>query len=187
MSINDNRFFGCLHAAVQHCKSATKCSGTNDWPKRRSCGKTNPAQGRTFGSTLCSTDTPAPPFKCVELQGLESGNKASGCSSRSTPRSSTRFAPRASRRWTRRRSRHGVRAGEVESGVPLAGRRGTRRNLFPVLRESKDRARRTGARPSVKEIADLLRHQSLDTANTYARVDLEGLWTVALLWPGSRP
>lgn len=77
------------------------------------------------------------------------------------------------------------RAGEVESGVPLAGLRGTRRNLFPVLRESKDRARRTGARPSVKEIADLLRHQSLDTANTYARVDLEGLWTVALLWPGS--
>jgi site-specific recombinase XerD len=38
---------------------------------------------------------------------------------------------------------------------------------------------------SVKEIADLLRHQSLDTARTYARVDLETLRTVALPWPGS--
>ncbi len=47
------------------------------------------------------------------------------------------------------------------------------------------RLQKSGA--SVKEIADLLRHQSLDTASTYARVDLEGLRTVALPWPGSRP
>lgn len=38
---------------------------------------------------------------------------------------------------------------------------------------------------SIKEIADLLRHQSLDTAKTYARVDIEHLRTVALPWPGS--
>lgn len=47
------------------------------------------------------------------------------------------------------------------------------------------RLQRSGA--SVKEIADLLRHQSLDTASTYARVDLEGLRAVALPWPGSQP
>ena len=45
------------------------------------------------------------------------------------------------------------------------------------------RLQKAGA--SIKEIADLLRHQSLDTAKTYARVDLERLRTVALPWPGS--
>lgn len=39
---------------------------------------------------------------------------------------------------------------------------------------------------SVKEIADLLRHKSLDTASTYARVDVEQLRAVALPWPGSQ-
>jgi integrase/recombinase XerD len=47
------------------------------------------------------------------------------------------------------------------------------------------RLQRAGA--SVKEIADLLRHQNLNTASTYARVDVEGLRAVALPWPGSRP
>lgn len=42
------------------------------------------------------------------------------------------------------------------------------------------------SRVSVKEIADLLRHQSLDTACTYARVDVEQLRAVALPWPGSQ-
>ncbi|MGD0960220.1 MAG: site-specific integrase [Methylomonas sp.] len=45
------------------------------------------------------------------------------------------------------------------------------------------RLQKAGA--SIKEIADLLRHQSLDTAKTYARVDIENLRTVALPWPGS--
>jgi integrase/recombinase XerD len=45
------------------------------------------------------------------------------------------------------------------------------------------RLQKAGA--SIKEIADLLRHQSLDTAKTYARVDIEHLRTVALPWPGS--
>jgi integrase/recombinase XerD len=47
------------------------------------------------------------------------------------------------------------------------------------------RLQKAGA--SIKEIADLLRHQSLDTAKAYARVDLEQLRAVALPWPGSCP
>jgi site-specific recombinase XerD len=57
-------------------------------------------------------------------------------------------------------------------------------NTHVLRRTMATRLQRSGA--SVKEIADLLRHQSLDTANTYARVDLEGLRAVALPWPGSR-
>ncbi|MDP1666956.1 MAG: tyrosine-type recombinase/integrase [Methylobacter sp.] len=45
------------------------------------------------------------------------------------------------------------------------------------------RLQKAGA--SIKDIADLLRHQCLDTAKTYARVDLERLRAVALPWPGS--
>ncbi|MEX0827390.1 MAG: site-specific integrase, partial [Haliea sp.] len=40
---------------------------------------------------------------------------------------------------------------------------------------------------SVKMIADVLRHKSLDTACSYARVDVEQLRTIALPWPGSQP
>jgi site-specific recombinase XerD len=39
---------------------------------------------------------------------------------------------------------------------------------------------------SVKEIADVLRHKSLDTAYSYARVDVEQLRAIALPWPGSQ-
>ena len=46
------------------------------------------------------------------------------------------------------------------------------------------RLQRAGA--SIKEIADVLRHQNLDTASTYIRVDLDYLRTVALPWPGSQ-
>lgn len=45
------------------------------------------------------------------------------------------------------------------------------------------RLQRAGA--SIKEIADLLRHQNLDTARAYVRVDIEALRAVALPWPGS--
>lgn len=58
-------------------------------------------------------------------------------------------------------------------------------NTHVLRRTMATRLQRSGA--SVKEIADLLRHQSLDTASTYARVDLEGLRAVALAWPGSQP
>jgi site-specific recombinase XerD len=37
-----------------------------------------------------------------------------------------------------------------------------------------------------KEIADLLRHRSLDTTTIYAKVDLKALARVALPWPGRR-
>ena len=37
-----------------------------------------------------------------------------------------------------------------------------------------------------KEIADLLRHRSLDTTTIYAKVDLQALARVALPWPGSQ-
>ncbi len=37
-----------------------------------------------------------------------------------------------------------------------------------------------------KEIADLLRHRSLDTTTIYAKVDLQTLSSVALPWPGSQ-
>lgn len=36
-----------------------------------------------------------------------------------------------------------------------------------------------------KEIADLLRHRSLDTTTIYAKIDLPALYLVALPWPGS--
>ena len=56
-------------------------------------------------------------------------------------------------------------------------------NTHVLRRTTATRLQRSGA--SIKEIADVLRHQSLDTASTYARVDLEGLRAVALPWPGS--
>ncbi|MHB1677549.1 MAG: site-specific integrase [Sulfuriferula sp.] len=57
-------------------------------------------------------------------------------------------------------------------------------NTHVLRRTAATRLQRAGT--SVKEIADFLRHQSLDTASTYIRVDLEGLRTVALPWPGSQ-
>ncbi|HWO16519.1 MAG TPA: tyrosine-type recombinase/integrase [Solirubrobacterales bacterium] len=39
---------------------------------------------------------------------------------------------------------------------------------------------------SIKEIADLLGHRSIDTTAIYAKVDLRSLAGVALPWPGSR-
>lgn len=55
-------------------------------------------------------------------------------------------------------------------------------NTHVLRRTAATRLHRAGA--SIKEIADLLRHQSLDTARVYARVDLVGLRAVALPWPG---
>lgn len=40
---------------------------------------------------------------------------------------------------------------------------------------------------SLKAIADLMRHRSLDTTTIYAKVDLEALTGVAAPWPGRRP
>ena len=38
---------------------------------------------------------------------------------------------------------------------------------------------------TLKEVADLLRHRSLDTSQIYAKVDTSSLSQVALPWPGS--
>lgn len=57
-------------------------------------------------------------------------------------------------------------------------------NTHVLRRTTATRLQRSGA--SIKEIADLLRHQSLDTASCYIRVDLESLRAVALPWPGSQ-
>lgn len=40
---------------------------------------------------------------------------------------------------------------------------------------------------SIKEVADMLRHRSLDTTLIYAKLDHRRLAAVALPWPGSRP
>jgi site-specific recombinase XerD len=39
-------------------------------------------------------------------------------------------------------------------------------------------------RTPLKEIADILRHRSLDTSAIYAKVDTRRLAAVALPWPG---
>jgi len=57
-------------------------------------------------------------------------------------------------------------------------------NTHVLRRTTATRLQNSGA--SIKEIADLLRHQSLDTASAYARVDLERLRSVALPWTGSQ-
>jgi site-specific recombinase XerD len=43
---------------------------------------------------------------------------------------------------------------------------------------------RSGA--SLKDLADVLRHRSLDTTLIYAKVDLPRLSQVALPWPGEK-
>lgn len=54
-------------------------------------------------------------------------------------------------------------------------------NTHVLRRTLATRLQRSGS--SIKEIADLLRHQSIDTAKVYARVDMEGLRTVVMTWP----
>lgn len=78
----------------------------------------------------------------------------------------------------------------LEKGVVrravLAGYRrcGWTRTGVHVLRHSvASRLLRTGA--PMKDIADVLRHRSLDTSAIYAKVDLTKLAAVALPWPGS--
>jgi site-specific recombinase XerD len=39
---------------------------------------------------------------------------------------------------------------------------------------------------SLKEVADVLRHSTIDTTAIYAKIDLPRLAAVALAWPGSR-
>ena len=63
---------------------------------------------------------------------------------------------------------------------------GTRLTGTHALRHTAaTRMLRAGA--SLKEIADVLRHRSLDTSAIYAKVDREALTEVALPWPQGRP
>jgi site-specific recombinase XerD len=45
--------------------------------------------------------------------------------------------------------------------------------------------RLVGGGSPIKEVADVLRHRSLNTTLIYAKVDLGALADVALPWPGS--
>lgn len=78
-----------------------------------------------------------------------------------------------------------IEKGVVKRAV-LAGYRrcGWTRTGVHILRHSvASRLLRTGA--PMKDIADVLRHRSLDTSAIYAKVDLNKLSAVALPWPGS--
>jgi site-specific recombinase XerD len=78
-----------------------------------------------------------------------------------------------------------IEQGVVKRAV-LAGYRrcGWTRTGVHILRHSvASQLLRTGA--PMKDIADVLRHRSLDTAAIYAKVDLTKLGAVALPWPGS--
>lgn len=77
-----------------------------------------------------------------------------------------------------------IEKGVVKRAV-LAGYRrcGWTRTGVHILRHSvASRLLRTGA--PMKDIADVLRHRSLDTSAIYAKVDLTKLAAVALPWPG---
>lgn len=78
-----------------------------------------------------------------------------------------------------------IEKGVVKRAVLASYRRcGWSRTGVHILRHSvASRLLRTGA--PMKDIADVLRHRSLDTSAIYAKVDLTKLAAVALPWPGS--
>ena len=65
-----------------------------------------------------------------------------------------------------------------------AGLRGRVRGTHILRHSLASRMLRAGA--SIKQIADLLGHQSIDTTMIYTKVDLGALSQVALPWPGSQ-
>jgi integrase/recombinase XerD len=79
----------------------------------------------------------------------------------------------------------GIRPSVVRSSARLAYARAgldARITGTHVLRHTAaTRLLRSGA--SMKEVADVLRHRSLDTSSVYAKVDLPALTAVALPWP----
>ena len=78
-----------------------------------------------------------------------------------------------------------IKPATVKRAVMAGYRRcGWTRTGVHILRHSvASRLLRAGA--PMKEIADVLRHRSLDTSAIYAKVDLSKLAAVALPWPGS--
>ena len=75
----------------------------------------------------------------------------------------------------------------ARSAAPSPGSRGaTAWTGTHVLRHTAaTRLHRRGA--SLKEVADLLGHRSLDTTAIYTKVDLPALAAVALPWPEGQP
>jgi len=73
----------------------------------------------------------------------------------------------------------------VQRAVRAAYRRcGWKRSRVHIIRHSvASRLLRAGT--PMKEIADVLRHRSLDTSAIYTKIDLSRLASVALPWPGS--
>lgn len=78
-----------------------------------------------------------------------------------------------------------IEMGVVRRAVMAAYRRcGWTRTRVHILRHTvASRLLRSGA--PMKDIADVLRHRSLDTSAIYAKVDLNRLAAVALPWPGN--
>jgi site-specific recombinase XerD len=78
-----------------------------------------------------------------------------------------------------------VKSRVVQRVVQAAYRRcGWKRSRVHIIRHSvASRLLRAGT--PMKEIADVLRHRSLDTSAIYTKIDLSRLASVALPWPGS--
>jgi site-specific recombinase XerD len=78
-----------------------------------------------------------------------------------------------------------VKSRVVQRAVQAAYRRcGWKRSRVHIIRHSvASRLLRAGT--PMKEIADVLRHRSLDTSAIYTKIDLSRLASVALPWPGS--
>jgi hypothetical protein len=78
-----------------------------------------------------------------------------------------------------------IDSGVVQRAVRAAYKRcGWKRSRVHIIRHSvASRLLRAGT--PMKEIADVLRHRSLDTSAIYTKVDFSRLASVALPWPGS--
>ena len=78
-----------------------------------------------------------------------------------------------------------IRSGSVQRAVRAAYKRcGWKRSRVHIIRHSVA-SRLLQAGTPMKEIADVLRHRSLDTSAIYTKVDFSRLASVALPWPGS--
>lgn len=72
--------------------------------------------------------------------------------------------------------RKAIRQAYARAGLPYTGSHLLRHTMASRLLESGS---------SLKEVADVLRHRSLNTTLIYAKLDSRNLASVALPWPGS--
>jgi integrase len=73
----------------------------------------------------------------------------------------------------------------METAFARSGLGGHCTGTHILRRTTATQLRRSGA--SLKQIADVLRHRSLDTTTIYTKIDHPQLATVAAPWPGARP